>query len=260
MHFAAVLFVAVAGICYCLAAGLRWRLVRADHPAQARWLWPLWLGLLLHSAGLVITMLEGRHPDFAYAVLGVWAALAALVFVSRFLASPSRWLLALPVGAMAILVGMAGLLARPEEGEKHPVIVTVHVLFMTGWLCTALVAGGAGLLYLLAVRQLKGAKIGALRLPTLPDLGKLCERTLVVATALLLGGLATGGAAMRAVRTIDLWQPPTALAMLNMLLLVAALALHRSGHLGRKGLAGAAVATLVIGAIASLALVLGPHA
>src|SRR5204862_209152 len=81
-------------------------------------------------------------------------------------------------------------------------------------------------MYLTAVRQLKSPSPRTLRLPSLPLLERLTERSLVVATALLMGGLATGGAAMQLSRSISLAQPSIILALMTMALLVLVLALR----------------------------------
>lgn len=260
MHLVAVILVALAGVCYCLAALLRWRLLRRPDPSAGRG-WALWVGILLHSVALVLSLVEGRHPDFAYGVLGVWAAVASLSFVSRFLRTPSRWLLVLPLGGMALLIAMAGLMVKPEPTATRglPAIVLVHILFMSAHLAAALVAGASAALYLLAVRQLKAAKIGALRLPNLPQLDQLFERTLVVSTALLLGGLATGGGAMQISDSFSLLHPASLLSLANMGLLVLVLALRLAERVGRRGIALSAIASLLVTAIATLGLLVDRH-
>jgi hypothetical protein len=260
MHLTAVVLVAIAGACYCLAAMLRWRQLRgADPTVVGRW--PVWIGILLHSVALVLSLAEGQHRDFAYGVLGVWAGVASIVFVSRFLRTPSRWLLVLPLGGMALLIAMAGLMAKPQPraSEGMPGIVLVHVLFMSAHLAAALVAGASAALYLLAVRQLKAAKIGALRLPNLPQLDQLFERALVVSTALLLGGLATGGGAMQVSDRFSLLHPASLLSLANMGLLVLVLALRMAQRVGRRGIALSAIASLLITAIATLGLLVDRH-
>jgi len=260
MHLTAVILVALAGACYCLAALLRWRLLRGPDTTTG-YLWPLWVGMVLHTVALVISLSEGHHLDFSYGVLGVWAAVASISFVSRFLHTPSRWLLVLPLGGMALLIAMAGLMAKPEPPPTSgmPLIVLIHILFMTAHLAAALVAGASAALYVLAVRQLKAAKIGALRLPNLPQLDQLFERTLVVSTALLLGGLATGGGAMQISRTFNLMHPAALLSLANMGLLVLALGLRLAQQGGRRGIALTAIASAVITAIATLALLVDRH-
>ena len=99
MHLTAVVLIAFAGLCYCLVAGRRWLRLRLVQDVAGR-SWLVWIGMVLHSAGLALSLIDAEHPDFAHAVLGSWAALASLLFLSRFLASPNRWLLVLPVGGI----------------------------------------------------------------------------------------------------------------------------------------------------------------
>ena len=260
MHLAAVILVALAGVCYCLAALLRWRLLRGPE-ATAGYLWPLWVGMVLHTVALFISLNEGHHRDFSYGVLGVWAAVASISFVSRFLHTPSRWLLVLPLGGMSLLIAMAGLMVKPEPPTTGgmPTIVLIHIGFMAAHLAAALIAGASAALYLLAVRQLKAAKIGALRLPNLPQLDQLFERTLVVSTALLLGGLATGGGAMQVSRTFSLMHPAALLSLANMALLVLAFTIRLAQQGGRRAIALSAIASAVITAIATLGLLVDRH-
>src|SRR5690606_19539339 len=116
----------------------------------------------------------------------------------HYLTAPSRKLLLLPAGGMAILLAMAGLAPPADAATASGPILVLHIIFMTLALTAHLVSAGSGLLYLLAVRSLKEGAVRALRMPALPNLDRLCERALVIATGLLLGGLATGGVAMRA--------------------------------------------------------------
>lgn len=260
MHLAAVVLMALAGICYCLVAVRRWILLKLAHGVAGR-PWLVWFGMALHSVALVLSLIDAEHPDFAHAVLGSWAALASLLFLSRFLASPNRWLLVLPVGGMALLLAVAGLAVRPKDpatGHMPPIVV-VHIIFMTLQLAASLLAGASAFVYLLAVKQLKAAQAGAFTLPHLPKLDHLFERSLVVATALLIGGLATGGAAMRLSGTFSLAHPASLLSLVNMGLLVLAWGLRLANRLGRRGLAWSAIASLAVGAIATVSLIVNRH-
>lgn len=266
MHHTAVVLVAAAGLCYCIAAVLRWRAMAvSDEDRRSAHLIPLWVGLALHTAGLVLSLLDPERRDFAYGVLAVWAAVAALFFVSRYLASPSRAILVLPVGAMAVLVAMAGLAGpAPDPTPDKPAgqliwIVRVHVVFMAAHLAGMLLAGAAGGMWLVAANQLRSPSPRALRLPSLPAIERLAERSLVVATALLLAGLATGGAAMQQGGGLHMGQPSIALSLLTMVLLVAALALRATGRLNRRGTALAAVAIMLVAAMGGLSQLVVKH-
>ncbi|MBA3685841.1 MAG: hypothetical protein H0W72_11465 [Planctomycetes bacterium] len=259
MHEIAIILLACAGIGYCVAAALRWRSLRAEAAPVA--MWPLGLALVLHSASVVISVVDGRFPDFTFAVLGVWAAIASLVFLARFLTVPSKWLLALPVGGMALLVvagALAGRVPAPEGGGGRA-IITVHLLFMAAHLAAAVLSGASAILYLLAVRQLKAASAGAFQLPNLPQLDHLFERSLVAATALLIGGLATGGAAIQYRDGFSLLHPTALLALVTMAVLIAALALRLADRLGRRGTACAAIGVLALNAASVFSVLVDQH-
>ncbi len=260
MHIVSVILVALAGLFYCAAALVRWRqMAVSDDRRFAHVL--LYVGLALHSVSLGISLLVPGHQSFAYGVLAVWAAVAALFFASRYLASPSRTILVLPVGGMALLVAMSSLASPSQAGPVVDLkwITQLHIGFMAMHLAVMLVAGSAGGMYLTAARQLKSPSPRALRLPSLPVLERLTERGLVIATALLLGGLATGGAAMQLSRIVNLAQPSIILALLTMILLIVALALRATNHLNRRGIAVAAVAAMLIAALGSFSQLVVTH-
>jgi hypothetical protein len=121
------------------------------------------------------------------------------------------------------------------------------------------VSAGSGLLYLLAVRSLKEGAARALRLPALPNLDRVCERSLVIATGLLLGGLATGGVAMRTSETFRLTHPAAVLALIDMGVLVVALALRTTGHLGRRSMALTALVTAILLGLATASFIALRH-
>ena len=263
MHLTAIILVAAAGVCYVLAALLRWRQMGVSDERTSAHLIPLWLGLALHSVSLVLSLVNPGQRDFAYGVLAVWAAVASLFFVSRYLASPSRTILVLPVGGMALLIAMAelagGTTTMPPLAGETPWITRVHVAFMALHLAMMLLSGAAGGMYLTAVRQLKSPSPRALRLPSLPLLERLTERSLVVATALLMGGLATGGAAMQMSRNISLAQPSIVLALMTMALLVVVLASRATGRLNRRGVALGAVGAMLIAALGAVSQLVVTH-
>lgn len=264
MHVAAIVLLAAAGLAYCLGAVLRWRaLLRGETRAAA---WPLWAGLALHTASVVCSLLDPAGRDFAAGVLGMWAGVASIGFLRRYLAMPSRWLLVLPLGGMALLVAGAGLAERHLGPEPSTMVggggwvTRLHVVFMALHLAATAIAAGAGVLYLVAVRQLKSASIGAFTLPNLPRIDTVGERGLVVATALLIGGLATGGVAMGGRGGGGaLLQPAIVLALLTMAVLVATLALRLAHRVGRRGIAVASLACLALDALAMISVTVRAH-
>jgi hypothetical protein len=261
VHYLSIVLVALAGCCFCAAAALRWRLMgRVDAP-QPKHIWPMWMGMTLLTASLVLSLCDQAEADYSYGVLGVWAGVASLLFVSRYLAVPSRGVLALPIGGMALLVAMAGL-AGPGAHAPAPGghwISKVHALFMALQLAAIVLSGAAGGLYLVAARQLKSPTVRALRLPSLPLLERLTERSLVVATALLLVGLATGGAALQLARSISLAHPTILLSLATMAVLVATLALKAAGSINRRGVAVAAVAAMALAALGAVSQLVSTH-
>ncbi len=261
VHLAALLCLVCAGLAYVAAAVRRWRgLGQLDAvPLGAPWL--LALGFASLTAALVCALLESGPHDFAYAVLGVWSAVGAVQFAAGWMTAPTRALLALPIGGAALLLAIGGLVHHGGDASHTSVraVTVAHSVAMATHLAVALVAGGAGGLYLVAVQALKRASPRALRLPPLPLLERLTERALIITTALLMAGLALGGAAIAASGSIDLGHPSIVLALVNLLLLVLAFGLRLSGRLGRRGLALAAVQTMVIAALVAIGLQVFPH-
>jgi hypothetical protein len=262
VHNLAIALIAAAGCCFCAAAALRWRQMgRVDAPQQ-RYLWPMWFGMILLTISLVLSLCDSSEIDFSYSVLAVWAGVASMLFVSRYLAVPSRGVLVLPLGGMALLVAMAELAGRRDHLASAPTghwITSVHALFMSLQLAAMVIAGAAGGLYLVSVRQLKAPSVRALRLPSLPLLERLTERSLVVATALLLGGLATGGAAMQVSRAISLAHPTIVLSLITMALLLLTLSLRAVERLSRRLVASAAVVAMALSALGAVSQLVYTH-
>ena len=265
LNLAALCAMALAGLLSCIAA-LRWWTtlgIPVEERAPGSHGGTVWQGAAFAAltVSLGLSLGDPGHRDFAYGVLGLWAAVAGLLFATGWLTGPTRGLLALPVGCMAILLTMAGA-ATPvpaEAGVGSRAVIVVHAACMAAHLAAALVAGGAGGLWLITSRLLKSAQPRALRLPTLPLLATLTERALVVAAALLMAGLAAGGAALQMSPQVRLLHPSILLALLSCLLLVVALALRLSDRLGRRGLAMTAVQVMVLAALGALALQVVAH-
>lgn len=256
MHAFAVACTFVAGLAFCWAGWSRWRALADGRPAGDGW-W--WAGIAALSAGLGLAIADPAHRGFAFGCLALWAGVVTVFFAGRFLTAPSRRLLLLPPGAVAVLLAVAGLMPRDPGQPVGHWLVWTHVGLMALHLAAALTAGAAALLWLVAAGQLRAAAPRALRLPSLPTCERLAERALVVATALLLGGLATGGAAFHAARPIALGHPTVVLGVLTLALMATALGLHLAGRLRRRSLALAAVACAAASAIASLSQVLVAH-
>ncbi|MBA2482808.1 MAG: hypothetical protein H0V44_19255 [Planctomycetes bacterium] len=264
MHLAAILLLALAGAGYCAAALQRWRSLGRVDGVQRGPSW-LWIGFALHTLALGLSAADHERRDLFYAVLGVWASVAAVLFATRFIAGPNRGLLALPIGCMAILVAMAALAGGTSDGSvdraaNGPSVITIlHIAFMATYLGAMFVAGGAAGLYLLAARQLKSASVRAFRLPELPTLERVADRGLVIATALLMGGISTGGAAMELTHGLSLANPTIIIALVNLGMLVLVLGARATHRLYRQGLAVATVVCMVVSAVGFLSLQVTAH-
>lgn len=258
-HLASVVLTAAAGASFLWAARRQWlRLGREEQRTDGRW-W--WIGLGLQTAGLAVSLCDPGHRSFAYGALAGWAAVAAIMFAGRFLAAPARLLLALPLGAVVLLVAIAGVAqvgAPPEDGTGSW-ISRLHAGFMAAHLAALAAAGAAGALYLLVSGRLKAGDPRATRLPSLPVLERLVERGLVWGTALLTGGLATGGAAIRVSHTFQLMHPTALLGLAECVLLAAILGLHRANRLSRRALSVAALACLAVAVLGTLSQVVIAH-
>lgn len=256
-HLASVVLTGGAGLGYLAAAVRRWLLLsRGVASGDGAW----WWAFAVQTAGLAIALGDPGHRTFAYGALAAWAAVAAVMFAGRFLAAPVRLLLALPLGAVALLVAIAGSAAGtpPDDGSGHW-IARLHAGFMAAHLAALVAAGGAGVVYLLAAARLKSADPLAMRLPALPVLERLIDRGLVWGAGLLIGGLAVGGAAMRVSDGFRLLHPTALIGIAELALLAAVLAVHRARRLSRRSLAIAAVACLLVGALGLASLVVVAH-
>jgi len=265
MHTTAVILVAAAGLAFCLAAVMRWRQLTVGRSERGSSLYPVWTGLGLLSAALVVSLVEGRHIGFLYGVIGSWAALASVFFLARFLTLPSRGLLVLPIGGMALLVAMAqmaGHLAAgspPSEEALAPRWMTlVHVGFMATHLAAVLVTGAAGMLWLITRHQLKAAAPSALRMPSLPLSARIVRTGLVVSAALLIGGLATGGVALQGNEDFSLLHGTPLLGLVAMGLLVVLLALSVSRGSHTRSMAWGALVVVVVTASSVVSLLVSP--
>lgn len=257
VHLAAVGLTAAAGLAYLQAARAQWAGLSTGG-GDGRW-W--WIAFAAQSAGLVVSLVDDGHRGFAFGALAAWAGVAAVLFASMVLRAPGRLLLSLPLGAVALLVAVAGgaSTSGPAEDPSLSWIAWVHGAFMASHLAATAVAGAAGLLYVLAASRLKAADPRATMLPTLAVLERLVERGLIWGTALLTGGLATGGAAARFANAFQLIHPTALLGLAELALLCGVLVSHRSRRLSRRALSIAAVACLGVGLLGTVSQVLLAH-
>lgn len=262
MHHLVIILLALAGGGFCLSAVLRWQSLARPEASPSSYWWPLWTAFACLTVATTLAIFSSHEPrDLGYGALAVWAGIASLLFISRWSAMPSNSLLVLPIGAVALMVATAGAtgVTRPiPDGGPVPWIILVHAGFMTLHVGAMLVAGSGGGLYLLASAQLKRPSPRALRLPNLPVLERLTDRAFLVATALLLGGLATGGAAMHH-NPINLSHPTAILGIVTLAVLTAILTLRGIYRLGRRGMAIAAVMAMIIAVLSALSQVVLAH-
>lgn len=259
LHLISATLTAGAGAAYLWAARRQWlRLGREAGRSDGRW-W--WIAFAMQSIGLLVSLVDSGHRSFAYGALASWAAVAAVLFAGRYLAAPSRLLMALPLGAVVLLVAIAGVasIGAPPEQGTGTWISRLHIAFMATHLAALVAAGAAGALYLLAVGRLKNGDPLATRLPTLPTLDRLTERGLVWGTALLTGGLAIGGAAARVSQSFQLLHPTALLGLAEIALLAAVLAVHGANRLSRRALALAALACLAVAVLGTLSQIVVAH-
>ena len=93
---------------------------------------------------------------------------------TRFLSVNSPGLLLLPVGIMALLVAIFGIIDSSHLGrsmDERSLVFYIHIIFMSANLAAVLLASAAAGMYLVVSRQLKTASERALQLPQLPPLG-----------------------------------------------------------------------------------------
>lgn len=264
MHLTVVLLLAAAGIGFCLASLLRWRTLGGKDAARATdHLWILWLAFACLTAGTALGILGDRdHRDLGYGALAVWAGIASLLFLSRWMAMPSRSLLVLPAGAVVLMIATAGV-AGPSRTSDLPAdtpwIVYIHAAFMTLHIGTLLVAGTGGGLYLTVAWLLKRPTPRALRLPNLRMLERLTDRCFITATALLVGGLATGGAAMHMRPDFSIVHPTALLGIATMVVLLTILGLRSANRLGNRSMALASVLAAAFAVLSALSQVVLAH-
>jgi hypothetical protein len=223
-----------------------------------------WFGLGFLTLSLLAVFFTTVSTGLATAVLSLWSAGAALVFVTRFGADTPRLLTILPLAAVALSVGIASLPGAFQEKASSssglPAIAWVHMAFMIGYCAASLVAGGSSAAFLVANRQLKRDPLTALSSPALPRLSGLVRGALVVAAAFLVGGLSTGGAALGGSASVQLLSPLPIIGLVSMLVVMLALGLHQGGKIGRFGLIGSAFLMTILATVALvISVVRGAH-
>lgn len=262
LNEAKVWMLGLAGLCYVIAAIVRWRGLARDQRSPRPWTL-LSLGLIAHLAATATSFIHAGGADFAYACLGSLLAALAMLIGTRFLSVNSPGLLLLPVGLMAILVTIFALIDRSHLGrsmDQRSLVFYVHIIFMSANLAAVLLASAAAGMYLVVSRQLKAASQRALRLPQLPPLGALCERSLLVALAMQIGGMVSGAVAIGPESSFTLAHPTIILAWVAIALITSLLLLRALKRLSYPGLSwGTALVLLIEAAVLTTLMTVTPH-
>ncbi|MBL0311287.1 MAG: cytochrome c biogenesis protein CcsA [Holophagaceae bacterium] len=160
----------VAVGCYIVATVLFAHAMMWNHPQRTRWaLWATMLGLVPHSAALIVRWIEVGHGPYMlkYEVLSSNAWIAVLMLLIAIWRRPSWTGLALVALPGAILMVGLGLLTSPEARSLPPTLRSVWLVFHV--LFNKLAVGAFLLSFASAVillRKLKGASSRLLdRLP-----------------------------------------------------------------------------------------------
>lgn len=224
-----------------------------------------WAGAVAQAAALVLVWLDGPHPDLAYAVLGVMGAALTILLLTRVLDLRTPGLLLTPVAILSLLTAAAvaadlvlGRVDARDPAQPRSLVGSVHILFMSAELAASLLAGAAGALYVVAEGQLKTLTPRALRLPGLPRLASLTERSLAVTAAMLLGGVLSGVVAGAVSQRFTLLHFTPLAAIATLLLAIIVLLLRGRRVLSARGLAWWALAVLAGNAAITTALLMGP--
>ena len=259
MHMSAVILLGVAGCLFCIGAVVYWlRIARQSAVSDNVSMVIVGFAMTTLTGSLVLSIIDHRQPEFTYAVLSTWSAVAAMLFIKRFLSMPSRSLLMVPMGAMAVMVAIVAVMDLPEAAQERsgslPFVTIIHILFMSLFLGASLVSGAAGFTYFLADRQLRSASERAFKLPSLPSLRRVCFTGLVFACALLCGGLATGAAATTYVEAFDYLHPIVIVSVLNMLLLLSVLFMDMTRGINQKFLSTVSIILLLLAILSVISL------
>ncbi|TVR07597.1 MAG: hypothetical protein EA401_14735 [Planctomycetota bacterium] len=253
-----VWLLALAGLCYVIAAVLRWRALAQDAHAPRPWLL-LATGITAHVCATIMAVASSGAADFTYAALGSLLAALAMLVGTRFMAVHTPGLLLLPVGIMACLVAVFAAVDRSylsDDIEQRSLLFYVHIIFMSANLAAMLLASAAAGLYLAVSWQLKAASHRALRLPQLPPLAHLAQRSLLVALAMQLGGVVSGAVAIHPESDFSPWHPTVILACVAIIVMLFLLSVHALQRIGWRGLCWGIMVLLMVEVAALVTLMM----
>ena len=195
--------------------------------------------------------------------MGSLLAALAMLIGTRFLSVNSPGLLLLPVGVMALLVAIFAMIDSSNLGrsmDQRSLVFYIHIIFMSANLAAALLAAAAAGMYLVVSRQLKAASERALRLPQLPPLGRLCERSLLVALTMLIGGMVSGAVAIGPESSFSALHPTILVGWSAMGIMTLLLILRASKRLTYRGLSWGTWVVLALNlVILTTLMTVAPH-
>jgi len=255
--------VLLAGSCYMAAGWRRWRRLDDEVERPNSVVGLAGAGFLLHAAALAMAFATRGEGEVAYATLGTWVAVILLAGSARFLDLRAYMLLLMPMGGLvfflALAIGIDALhpSSPGDDSEARSLVSFVHVAFMTGYLAALLLGGTAAILHRIATRQLKHPDRRALRIPSLPALGRLCEGALIGGSALLVGGLVSGHAAIG--ERFEWFHLTPILAFVSLAVMALAVGLRTAGRMGNIGLVRTNLILLGIAVVTALSLFLEGH-
>ena len=260
MFITAVILVLLAALSFGVAG-----LIAVRKRNAGAWPAAMWVGIIAHSAALACALVEGQHREFTYAVVGSWAGIASMFFLLRFLHLRSRDVLLLPAAGVVLLVVLAtgaGHLTDVRHGsdDTRNWVTWLHIGFMSLHFAAMIVAVSASGIWYSTRRKLKRVGPGVLELPSLPRIERLIEWGLIVAAALMIGGLSTGGVAISSSPDFQLTHPTPILGILEMVILVALLAANLTGHMRPRVFARGAIVVFILSATSLVSVVVSsPH-
>lgn len=249
-----------------LAAGALYaRLLFAGENARAararRWLLRgavAFLSLALVARAIQLGTVPLFSPLEALTFYG-WLVLVISLLLVRTPEQASVGTLLVPFGAACALVGALGALSTTPVNPlfRNP-LFAVHTLAAFLGYSALSVACCAGILYLLLHDRLAHKKLGTLaaRLPSLEELDRLGQRTVVLGLSLLTAGIVSGMVwAWQEWKVAWLWEPKGVWAILTWLLYAAYL-VARNGA-GWRGVRAAWISTVAF--VASIFTLLGTN-
>ncbi|NRA36626.1 MAG: hypothetical protein HRU15_00660 [Planctomycetes bacterium] len=267
MHSISIVLLALSGIFFCLSAAVYWRRMVADKKQDLISMLIVGCGMSALTLSVICSLIDNSDHEFSFILLSIWSAVAAILFVKRFLMMPSRGLLVLPVGAVALMCAVISLVEKNKPDltagadESLALVVIVHIIFMSLNMASILVAASAAIAYFYSDRQLHLASPRAFELPSLPSLKKVTLVMLVCASAFLFAGMATGAAATTYSESFDYVHPVVVLSLINLLYLLVILFYEATSRIGQRRLSILCIISMLVTlAIAIVMNVSSPYA